>query len=158
MRSISPILNTTIDNALLLEVSRGDIEKCRELLARGANVNYRDQNVSTPLHWAVNHGHVNVCEFLLSHGADINAKDKFFNSPLVVALKKGQTNVCLFLLAKGSNIHSVLQTLKEHGADPERALCFAAVSAWLTAKSARKAVKLAIGTKARPVTKREIHS
>jgi hypothetical protein len=43
------------------------------LLNRGANVNVRDDNGVTPLHWAAVNGHVNCCRVLISSGAQVNA-------------------------------------------------------------------------------------
>jgi ankyrin repeat protein len=63
----------------------GDLEKVRELVADGCDVNAFDDSLSfTPLHHAVKGGHLPVVSYLLATGADFNAREehKCGNTPL----------------------------------------------------------------------------
>ena len=55
----------------------GDLDKVKELVAYGYDVNAFDEDLSfTPLHYAVKGGHIAVAKYLLSVGADVNAHDE----------------------------------------------------------------------------------
>jgi hypothetical protein len=52
------------------------------LVERGANVNTRDKDHSTPLHLASFRQHLELVQVLLNHGANYNAKDSMGRTPL----------------------------------------------------------------------------
>ncbi len=52
------------------------------LLQRGVDINVRDKNQATPLHFASYYGHPEVVEVLLDHGAWANAEDIRGQTPL----------------------------------------------------------------------------
>ena len=55
----------------------GDLEKAKQLVEEGFDVNAIDEGLSlTPLHYAVRGEHLAVAEYLLSVGADVNAHDE----------------------------------------------------------------------------------
>ena len=58
----------------------GDIEAVKQYLAAGADVNAKDKEGWTPLHFASDRK--NVAEFLIKKGADVNAKDAYGFTPL----------------------------------------------------------------------------
>lgn len=63
----------------------GNLEKVRELVAGGCDVNAFDDSLSfTPLHHAAQGGHLPVARYLLESGADVNAREehKCGNTPL----------------------------------------------------------------------------
>jgi ankyrin repeat protein len=64
----------------------GDIEACKLLLSRGANVNDNGSGW-TPLHWASMKGDKDMCALLLVYGADPCLKSHEFpyDTPLDVA-------------------------------------------------------------------------
>ena len=69
---------------LLLAAEAGnDAAVQRVLLAPGGpNIDCRDEQESTPLHWAASCGHHSTARLLLDHGADPNASDEYGNSPM----------------------------------------------------------------------------
>jgi len=77
----------------------GDIEQIKSLISGGADVNAKDNNGSTPLHYAVILANMDVIKLLISNGADVNAKDKEGRTPLSWA-KDLENNELVDLLRK----------------------------------------------------------
>ena len=78
------------------------IEVGRLLLARGANVNPRNDDGGNPLHEAAGDGQIEFAKLLLDHGANINAKDDNGKTPLTIALEYKQTEMAKLLRDKGA--------------------------------------------------------
>jgi ankyrin repeat protein len=53
-----------------------------------ADINTRDSEMSTPLHWACFCNSHKIINFLISLGADVNARDVKGETPLHIAVKK----------------------------------------------------------------------
>jgi hypothetical protein len=75
----------------------------RLLLDRGADVNPRAHDGSTPLHFAVRFNILEVARVLLERGADVQVKDIEGKTPLRIALTEG-------------DIGKILELLREYGA------------------------------------------
>jgi len=60
----------------------GNTNVASVLLSHGANVNAKDGEGKTPLHFAAQQGTSRAVEFLLKNGADANAKDNKGVTPL----------------------------------------------------------------------------
>ncbi|KAK4777318.1 hypothetical protein SAY87_017505 [Trapa incisa] len=60
----------------------GEVDNLANCIDSGVNINVKDSEGRTPLHWAVDRGHFNVVELLISKGADVNSKDKEGQVPL----------------------------------------------------------------------------
>ena len=63
------------------------------LLLTKANVNAKDKNDQTPLHWAATKGREDVAELLLANKAVVDAKDKAGQTPLHYAVFGGHEDV-----------------------------------------------------------------
>lgn len=63
---------TKRDNALMDAAFRGDIERARELLRGGANLDNPGDDGWTPLMWAAYRGHLDVVDLFLEAGANVN--------------------------------------------------------------------------------------
>lgn len=60
---------------LIDSICNGDIKRCEELLAQGADPNASlDQAAVTPLHFAAQNNQGAIIQLLLNHGANIHAK------------------------------------------------------------------------------------
>lgn len=60
---------------------RGSVPILQELISCGADVNLRDEEGQTPLHYAAVCDHVDCARLLLEKGADIDAEDKNGDKP-----------------------------------------------------------------------------
>ena len=69
----------------------GNIEAVKQHLAAGTDVNAKDDNGWTPLHFAVYYGHKEIVELLITKGAEVNAKDNNGWTPLHLAVDGGHT-------------------------------------------------------------------
>lgn len=67
----------------------GNIEAVKVLLE--ADVNAKDKEGYTPLHWAAALGHVEAIKVLVEAGADVNPKDEYGSTPLHWAVRGGMS-------------------------------------------------------------------
>lgn len=82
--------------------AKGDIEKVKELIAKGYDINIRDDVNYTPLHNAVQFGHKKVAELLVAHGADVNAENNIGAIPIMLALLHNHKDIAEMLIANGA--------------------------------------------------------
>ena len=66
-----------------------------------SDVNWKDQNGKTPLHYAACKGHKEIAELLIANGADVNAKDDKGRTPLDRAIKYQRTETVDLLRKHG---------------------------------------------------------
>src|SRR3990172_10442231 len=76
------------------------------LLDHGADIEARDNNDFTSLHYAAFNGHQVTVAFLLDHGANIEARDNQGVTPLHIAALDGHQATVALLLDRGANIES----------------------------------------------------
>lgn len=81
---------------LLNVTKRGDVDKLREILNKGNDLNIIGNAGWTPLHAAAKGGYLEVVEVLLDYGADPNAKENL--TPLHHATQSGQDLMVQLLL------------------------------------------------------------
>ena len=85
----------------------GDIEKVKELIEAGADVNAKDLiDGTTSLHWAAYFGHKEIVELLLKSGSKVDAKSNNGNTPLYWAAYSGQEEVIELLITKGAKVNA----------------------------------------------------
>ena len=60
----------------------GNIEVIKQYLAAGGDVNAKNDDGRTPLHWAPLESHKEIAELLIVNGADVNAKNDGGDTPL----------------------------------------------------------------------------
>ncbi|MGE0207306.1 MAG: ankyrin repeat domain-containing protein [Candidatus Babeliales bacterium] len=72
-----------LENQSLFDlVERGDLKACQSLIARGADVNEKNEEESIPLHWAAFYGNVALSKLFLEEGADVNSLNNSGVTPL----------------------------------------------------------------------------
>ena len=84
-----------------------DFVKVRELLARGANPNVRDEDQRTPLHQAVLGSSVGLAGLLIESGADLNAQDSHGFTPLHFAAQEHLPEMVRILIGRGADPNAV---------------------------------------------------
>ena len=118
----------------LIEATKeGDLNRVRELIGAGVDLDYRDENDRSALHWAVIEGYHDEALALINAGADINASDDDNQTPLMLAISETDEDAVIMLLeqpnidldgaldvAIESNYLDALNMLLESGADPNK--------------------------------------
>ena len=86
---------------LLVAARRGQLDKVKELLDGGANVNYRDVEFSTTaLMQANEHDHLDVVNELLSRGADVTLRNRSGTTVLYQAAYRGHVDILKKIIEK----------------------------------------------------------
>lgn len=88
---------------LLSAIKQADVAQVRTLLQQHADVNSKDLDGTTALHWAVERDEVEVVGLLLKGGADATVSNRYGISPLLVACKIGTVEVIDKLLRAGAD-------------------------------------------------------
>lgn len=81
-----------------------DFLRVRDLLARGAHPDVRDEDQRTPLHQAVLGNSVGLVGLLLEAGADVDAKDAQGMTPLHFAAQEYAPEIARILVGKGADL------------------------------------------------------
>ena len=96
---------------LYVSSGEGDVQKVKELLAKGVDPNHRFQHLQrefqpyeTPLIAAAENGHLEIVKLLMEAGADIDAQNTYNSqSALFKAVLNRHRNVVDYLLDKGAD-------------------------------------------------------
>jgi hypothetical protein len=92
------------DNAALVAAAKkGDAVAVKELLAKGADPNFKTNFGATALSFAADRGSVDVVKLLVAKGADVNVRDNFYKyTPLFWASLRGFAEIGKILLQNGA--------------------------------------------------------
>lgn len=91
--------------SILSIVSKCRIDLVKILLEHGVNVNQADDNLNTPLHWAVEYDNYEIVELLLQHGANTRAVDGLEETALHWAAWTGHYKSAKIILKYDPFIH-----------------------------------------------------
>lgn len=94
------IRNTLDESALMLASLKGNLDVCKALIVRDADVNKPGW---TPLHYAATGGHVDVLHLLIDHHAYIDAASPNGSTPLMMAAMYGTDDAVRLLLGAGAD-------------------------------------------------------
>ena len=93
---------------LIAAVRNGDAAELRARLAGPVDVNARQPDGATALHWAVHHEDVVAAELLIGAGADADAANDLGVTPLLMACRRGHGALVARLLAAGGDANAAL--------------------------------------------------
>ena len=96
------------EQELMVAAKSGDIAKTKDLIAKGVNLDAKDAEHWTPLHWAAKYLHHEIMELLLQHGANPQARSRQGNTPLHVAtsMRRATTKMLELLFQKGASVNA----------------------------------------------------
>ncbi|MGC2238777.1 MAG: ankyrin repeat domain-containing protein [Pyrinomonadaceae bacterium] len=103
------MVSVEYENPLARAVSDNDLEEVENLIAKGENVNGRDENYNniTPLFLAVENGNVGMVETLLNFGAKVNARDDDKQTPLMRLDEDATAELARVLIKHGAKVNAV---------------------------------------------------
>jgi ankyrin repeat protein len=93
----------TEDSRVAAAVKRQDTHAVQTLVAARADVNGREPDGATALHWAAHWNDLETTTLLIRSGADVNASNDFGVTPLLLACANGSVQVAQALLDAGAN-------------------------------------------------------
>ena len=96
--------------ALFYAAHIGNMESVRDLVRRGANVNYLNNNRETPMHAAAGHGHLEVMQYLKTQRAYLHPRTVENWTPLHHAVRFGHRHIANFLLSNEASLDIVTRT------------------------------------------------
>jgi len=142
----------------------GNPREITALLAKGVDVNGRDEDGYTPLIWAQLGDRSKAVKLLLDNGADINGQDRAGYTALHQAALAGRERIMKILLARGANVETVsrngrtalmdaadrgrsaaVKLLLAYGADPKRATERGRTAATMAEQSGHRDVAMLLG-------------
>ncbi|MGE0131295.1 MAG: ankyrin repeat domain-containing protein [Blastocatellales bacterium] len=103
LNSNPSLSNTTYSGGMTLLMFSDSPRVTRMALGAGADVNAKDINGSTPLHYAAYYGHIQIAELLIARKANVNAKNFFGNTPLHFAMSMGKEALGDYLIKCGAD-------------------------------------------------------
>jgi len=98
---------TTQTKSLHQAAVSGDINRVKELLTKGADINLKNRQGWTPLHAAVWNQKQDIAKLLIEKGADVNVKDRSSRTALQFAADTGQKEIVELLLANKADVNTV---------------------------------------------------
>jgi ankyrin repeat protein len=102
---VQVFLSRHLNEQLIDAACKGKTVTIKKLIAAGADPNYRNAQINTPLMWAVTHRHLDAAQVLLESGADVNGQDVMGGTALIVAASNGDLPMLEMLLRVGADAH-----------------------------------------------------
>jgi ankyrin repeat protein len=90
---------------LLIEAVRENYIEVIELILKKIDVNSKDDDGRTPLHWAALYGHTDIVRIFLDNRADPTVTDSDGENPLHLAAIYGHTDIVKELIEAGAELH-----------------------------------------------------
>ncbi len=96
-----------LDRRLIAAAWDDDVDRARSLIARGADVNAKDDTEQSAYLIATSEGYLDLLELTLRNGAQVNSKDSFNGTGLIRAAERGHWDIAGRLVQAGVSIDHV---------------------------------------------------
>lgn len=91
---------------------KGDLEKVKDLIAQGVDVNQRGSSTWFPLYMTCNKGHTEIVKELIKAGADVNLTADMGWTSLMNAAEYGFPDIVKILLEAGADVNATTDNLE----------------------------------------------
>jgi len=85
-------------------------------IAKGADLDAKDTDGRTPLHWAAQEGDTDAAKLLIAKGADVDAKETDGRTPLHWAAQEDYIDIAELLIAKGATVNARIMSVGHRSA------------------------------------------
>lgn len=92
---------------LMVAANTGDLDRVKDLIARGAEVDGRDNFGWTALRYAVRRKDFAIVQTLINLGADVNMSSSSGRTPLMSAVANDVPNIVQLLVESGADVNAV---------------------------------------------------
>jgi uncharacterized protein len=96
-----------LDQQLIAAAWDNDLRRARSLIARGADVNAKDNTVQSAYLISTSEGYLELLNLTLEHGADVDSKDSFNGTGLIRAADRGHADIAGRLVQAGVKIDHI---------------------------------------------------
>jgi ankyrin repeat protein len=107
------VTGTASEPQVVTAVKAGDLAAVRALVQKQADVNAREADGTTALHWAVRAADQSALDLLVAAGADVNAANRYGVTPLSLAAKGRSAAIVAALLKAGADLKAAETTLPD---------------------------------------------
>jgi uncharacterized protein len=89
----NPKERARLNQQLIKAAWDNDLGRARDLIARGADVNAKDNTVQSAYLISTSEGYLDLLNLTLNHGADVDSKDSFNGTGLIRAADRGHADI-----------------------------------------------------------------
>ena len=104
----APVVAAAQSGSLVDAIKAHDRQAIRALLDKRVNVNARETDGATALHWAVRVDDLDTVQGLLRDGAEVNVSNRYGVTPLMLAATNGNASVADALVKAGADANASL--------------------------------------------------
>lgn len=101
------LIENGADVSLHTAARLGLLEKLKELIQEGTDINMVDPSGLTALHYAARQGHTEIVEFLLENNANVDAKNKAGQTPIDIVEARNRKEIVELLIKNGATVSSI---------------------------------------------------
>ena len=94
------------EESICIAAKVGHVEAVKKHLDSGVDVNEKNEDGFTPMHYAAQTGYKEITDLLIANGADVNSKDVYERTPLHFAAGYGHKETVELLIAKGADTNA----------------------------------------------------